>query len=156
VPRGQTLLTEGSDDIPRVMAMDDRPRRLIGVIIGALIILLLGVLLIEVILDPSNFFQDDGSFFFPWRILGLIFALIFIGFVVRIVFWAFLGHTWYSGGFDPNHHRHGRGWEYYGRGAERILDERYARGEITREQYQQMREDIQRGRQGGMGQNPPT
>ncbi|MGD0817523.1 MAG: SHOCT domain-containing protein [Methanomassiliicoccales archaeon] len=131
--------------------MDERPRRIIGVIIGALIILLLGVLLIEIIINPSNFWRNDGSFYFPWWILGFIFILLFIGFIFRMVFWTFIGFDRSGRDFNRYRHWHGRYWEYPERGAEHILDERYAKGEITREQYQQILDDIRKGKQqGGM------
>ena len=121
-------------------------------IIGALIILLLGVFLIEIILYPFNFSQNDGSFYSPWWILGFIFILLVVGFIFRILFWTFIGYD--RSGRDFNRYRnwHGRYWEYPERGAEHILDERYAKGEINREQYQQMQDDIRRGKQqqGGM------
>lgn len=133
------------------MAMDKEPRRIIGVIIGALIILLLGVFLIEIILNPSNFPQNDGSFYFPWGILGFIFILLVVGFIFRVLFWTFIGYDRDGRDFNRYRHWHGRYWEYPERGAEHILDERYAKGEITREQYQQMLEDIRKGKQqGGM------
>jgi putative membrane protein len=116
-------------------------------IIGALIILLLGVLLVEIITSPSNFFRNDGTYYFPWWILGFIFIMILIGFIFRVLFWTFVGYDRYGRDFDRYRHWHGRYWEYPDRGAEHILDERYARGEITREQYQQMLDDIRKGRQ---------
>jgi uncharacterized membrane protein len=130
--------------------MDREPRRIIGVVIGALIILLLGVFLIEIILSPSNFFQNDGSYYFPWWILGFIFILLVVGFVFRVLFWTFIGYDRSGRDFNMYRHWHGRYWEYPERGAEHILDERYAKGEITREQYQQMRDDILKGKQGGV------
>jgi putative membrane protein len=129
--------------------MDGRPRRIIGTVIGTLIILLLGVLLIEIILYPSNLWRNDGSFYFPWWILGFIFILIVVGFVFRILFWTLIGFDRSENDFSRYRHWHGRYWEYPERGAEHILDERYARGEITREQYQQMVDDIRKGKQQG-------
>ena len=129
--------------------MDERPIRMVGVIIGALIILLLGVLLIEIIINPSNFWRNDGTFYFPWWILGFILMLLFIGFIFRILFWTFIGFDRSGGDFSRHHHWHGRYWEGPERGAEHILDERHARGEITREQYHQMLDDIRKGKQQG-------
>ena len=117
--------------------------------IGALIILLLGILLIKIILYPSNFWRDDGSFYFPWWILGFIFILIVVGFVFRILFWTLIGFDRSENDFNRYRHWQGRYWEYPEKGAEHILDERYARGEITREQYQQMLDDIRKGKQQG-------
>lgn len=68
----------------------------------------------------------------PWRGLLTIFStLLVIGGIAVIGWWAF-GRT---GGQEAS----GRA----GNGARRVLDERYARGELTREQYQQMRNDLE-------------
>ena len=129
--------------------MDREPRRIIGVIIGALIILLLGVLLIEIIISPTSFMSNDGSIHpLPW-IVGFIVVLFVIGFIFRILFWTFIGFDRSGRDYNRYRHWHGRYWDYPERGAEHILDERYARGEITREQYQQMLDDIRRGKQQG-------
>jgi putative membrane protein len=65
------------------------------------------------------------GFFFPF---GLLFLLFIVFFVVRVVFWSA---------------RWGGGSGQRGRGGPRaILRARYARGEITREQFQQMMRDL--------------
>jgi len=58
----------------------------------------------------------------------------FIGFLAIIFFvkWSFWGWGWRSSG-----------WRYSG-DAKRILEERYARGELTREQFEQMRSDLEK------------
>ena len=133
------------------MDSNARPRRIVGLVIGALIILLLGVLLIEIIINPNDFWNGNGGYYFPWWILGFIFVLLFIGFIFRVLFWTLIGYDRSGRDFERYRHWHGRYWEYPERGAEHILDERYARGEITREQYQQMLDDIRKGKQqGGM------
>jgi putative membrane protein len=68
-------------------------------------------------------------FFFP---LGFIFFLIFIFFIVRLVFWGSWG--WRGGGYRRY---------YYGGDAKEILRQRYARGEITKEQFDQMNRDLE-------------
>ena len=92
--------------------MDGRPRRNIGTVIGALIILLLGILLMKIILCPSNFWRDDGSFYFPWWILGFIFILIVVGFIFRILFWTLIGFDRSENDFNRYRHWQGRYWEY--------------------------------------------
>jgi len=69
-------------------------------------------------------------FFFPF---GFIFFLLLIFFVARLFFW---GAWWgWRGG------RRYRGY-YYGGDAKEILRQRYARGEITKEQFDQMNRDL--------------
>lgn len=66
----------------------------------------------------------------PWRFLvGLIPMVVILGGLAAFLLWA-LGRTQSTppGSGEPT--------------ARDLLDARYARGEITREQYQQMREDI--------------
>ncbi len=66
-----------------------------------------------------------GWWFFPF---GLFFFLIFLFFIFRVAFW-------------------GGGWRrryWYGYGdAHEILRQRYARGEITKEQFDQMTRDLE-------------
>jgi uncharacterized membrane protein len=49
--------------------------------------------------------------------------------VLRFFFWG-----WWGGG---------RGWYYGGDSAMQVLRERFARGEITQAQFEQMRKDLQ-------------
>jgi putative membrane protein len=68
----------------------------------------------------------------PYFPFGLFFVLFVAFFLVRIAIW-----TGYRG------RRYGNGGRYrYGQRARAILAERYARGEITREQYHQMLQDL--------------
>jgi len=72
-------------------------------------------------------------FFFPF---GFVFFLIFIFFIARLIFWG----TWWGwrgrGGWGY------RGRYYYWGDAKEILRQRYARGEITKEQFDQMNRDL--------------
>ena len=66
-------------------------------------------------------------FFFPF---GIIFLFIVLFFVTRLIFWPM--------GWG------GRRRYWYGYGdANEILRQRYARGEITKEQYEQMKRDLE-------------
>jgi putative membrane protein len=62
--------------------------------------------------------------FFPFGWFGGIFLIFIIFGIARWFFW-----PW-------------RGYGYRHRNAESILRERYAKGEITREQFQQMKDDL--------------
>jgi len=67
-----------------------------------------------------------GWWFFPF---GIFFFFIFLIFVSRLVFWP-MGWGWRR-----------RYWYGYG-DAREILRQRYARGEITKEQFDQMNRDM--------------
>jgi putative membrane protein len=111
-----------------------------GWILGGLAIVLLTAILVVPffvhLTGPYPFFlgyyPGPFWFFFPFG----FFAVIFLFFVVSR--WLFWGWGWGGG--------HGRGYwrryQYYG-GAAQILKERYARGELTKEQFDQMMKDIQ-------------
>lgn len=68
----------------------------------------------------------------PWQgLLATLSTVLVIGGVVALIWWAL-----------AREHRAGTSTRD-GRDARRILDERYARGELTRDQYRQMRDDLE-------------
>ena len=69
-----------------------------------------------------------GWWFFPF---GFFFFIIFAFFIFRLVFWGWGGWGWRR-----------RYWYGYG-DAHEILRQRYARGEITKEQFDQMKRDLE-------------
>ena len=72
-----------------------------------------------------------GWFFFPF---GFIFFFIIIFFIFRLAFWGFGGWGW------RRRYWYGRGYGYGD--AKEILRQRYARGEITKDQFDQMMRDL--------------
>ncbi len=71
-----------------------------------------------------------GWFFWPF---GAIFFFLFLFLIFRFVFWGWWGWGWRR-----------RYWYGYGYGdAHEILRQRYARGEITKEQFDQMKRDLE-------------
>ena len=74
-----------------------------------------------------------GVFGLLWVILGWIFLIWIVSMIVRRVVWG-------------SHHRHEkwRRWQEMktGHSALGILNERYAKGEINREEYEQKKKDI--------------
>jgi putative membrane protein len=71
-----------------------------------------------------------GWGFFPF---GFIFFFIFIFFIFRVAFWGWGGWGWRHG-----YYRYG-----YGGDSREIIRQRYARGEITKEQFDQMMRDLE-------------
>jgi putative membrane protein len=103
---------------------------------GLAIVLLAAVFVVPFFLHPAGpypFFYG----YYPWSFFPFgFFAVIFLFFVVsRWLFWGWGGRGGYRRGYW-------RGYQYYG-GAAQILKERYARGELTKEQFDQMMKDIQ-------------
>lgn len=116
-----------------------RPFRWAPIIIG---VILIGVaaLLLLVFLYPASFglgpapyrFGLFGGFFFAFFILIVVF------FIVRVAFWS------------TRSSRYARGYRQYPPGGyvpnrpAMVARMRYARGEITREQYEQIMQDLSR------------
>ncbi|MGA2664370.1 MAG: SHOCT domain-containing protein [Nitrososphaerales archaeon] len=86
----------------------------------------------HVLATGPYYYRWPSLFFFPFGFLIFVFVLFF---VFRIAFWG-LGWGWRGRGYYR-----GR-WASDGPYALEILNQRYARGEITKEQYDQMKNDI--------------
>ena len=82
-------------------------------------------------------FPNPGQFAWTWVLVqvGWIIWLVILLGVALVMF--LLARRGFHQGFHLKHESHtGK--------AEEILSERYARGEISREQYEQMKQDIRR------------
>jgi putative membrane protein len=122
----------------RGMSSSHTRRGAVGWMIGALVILAL-----LAVFAGSFFFYGPMTgqygyyprpfFFFPF---GFVFFII-IFFVVRGLFWGW-GWGW-RGGYSRGYWHHGG---HYGDATE-ILKQRYAKGEITKDQFDQMMRDLQ-------------
>jgi putative membrane protein len=101
-----------------------------AVVVGVVLVILVAFLVWFALDGPgtgaNGGYAPRGWFFFPFGFLILLFVLFMI---IRIAFWSV---RWGRGG--------GGGGRRYGPNA--ILRARYARGEITREQYLQMQRDL--------------
>ena len=84
---------------------------------------------------PSVMFTGPpyyGWYFFPF---GMVFFVIVVFFIFRMIFWGFGGWGW--------RRRYWYGGAYGYGDAREILRQRYARGEITKEQFDQMMKDLE-------------
>src|SRR5271169_2321338 len=110
-----------------------------GLVLGGLVILLLaGFLLVPLFFGfPARpyAYYPFPFFFFPFGFLIFFFVIFF---VVRALFWG-MGRGWgWRGGYSRGY------WRGYGHyeDATEILRQRYAKGEITKDQFDQMMRDL--------------
>ena len=110
-------------------------RGAMGWVIGGVAILLLAGLFLVPFLHglPARPYPFYPFFFFP-------FGFLIFFFVVRVLFWGFgWGWGWgWRGGYSRGYWR---SQGYYGDATE-ILRQRYARGEINKDQFDQMMKDL--------------
>jgi uncharacterized membrane protein len=125
------------------------PHRWLFIGLGVMLALV-GVALLLVILTPATFGYSPSRPFGigPFGLFGAFFLVII---VVWIILWIVRIGMWSSRyPYRGYYRRGGGGGRRYGAFA--IARERYARGEITREQYDQILQDLQRR----PGYPPPT
>jgi uncharacterized membrane protein len=99
--------------------------------IGYLLMLPLGIIIVLVTL----YFIQAGGGYFPGELLLILLVAMLALFAVRALYWRSRRKYWRE--------RMGRGQAY------RILRERYARGEITKEQFEQMLRTLRESRNSG-------
>jgi putative membrane protein len=97
--------------------------------IGGTVAVLAAIIILASLLRPTLL---SGASFYPWFHFFPFFPFVAFLIVIFFVKWSLWGWGWRSGD-----------WRYYS-DARRILEERYARGELTREQLEQMRNDLER------------
>ncbi len=127
------------------MAMNRNPSRALGLAISALVIAIFAIILILVFIGSTDSGLMMGTRYFPFWVFGIIITILIVMFIVRIIVWVGFGYPPYR-----YSRLYWQGGPLQGeQGSEQILDSRYARGEITREQYLQMQEDLRRGKNQG-------
>jgi putative membrane protein len=100
---------------------------------------LIGAAIFLAVVFPGQFAGPTGtrfagwSFGWIWGVLGILFFVWVLIWIVRAVSWGTMG-PYFARGYH---------WHYGHDPAAAIARERYARGEITREQYDQMMRDLE-------------
>jgi putative membrane protein len=114
---------------------DERPRRgmrlnwlLVCLILLAVLAFVIA-LTVRVLSRPATtyYYGSRFLFFFPFGVL-LFFLIVFV--IARLIFWP------WGGGYRRAY------WRHYSESVE-IVKARYARGEITKEQFDQMMRDLE-------------
>ena len=104
----------------------------LGLLLAGFVVFLVVAFLVANLVHPYYYpgtmpYYGGWWFFFPFGFFFFIFVVFFIG---RLLFWP------WGGGWRRNYwYRHDEA--YY------ILRQRYARGEITKDQYDQMMRDLE-------------
>jgi uncharacterized membrane protein len=128
---------------PPGMAYRERPRRIhwLPIVIGVVFVVAAALILLILLyptsfgLAPSNSPYHLGPFGGVWV---LFFILIVVFFIVRVAFWS-TRTSRYGRRYDPD-----RSGGYGPNRPAMVARMRYARGEITREQYDQIMKDLGR------------
>ena len=114
----------------------------IGLFVAVILVVVVGGLLFQAFtpgfMGYRYGFFPFGFFFFPF---GFIILFFLIGGVLRWIFWP-RGTGW---GWGGGYYRRGY-WGYQGDAYE-ILRQRYARGELSKEEFERMMSDLQRSSQ---------
>jgi putative membrane protein len=113
------------------------------VVLGISIALLVGVVVLFVFAIGGFFGIGPRPLPGAWAGFLLVFLLLWIAFfAMRVVFWTRRGYGGYGGYGGPRRYRDP---------AMMIARQRYARGEITREQFDQIVSDLERRGRGPAG-----
>jgi len=101
---------------------------IIGVVIALLVIGFILTAVFKVI--PS--LQGMSSISWIWDVIALLAVIWIFAWMMRMIF-----------GDHRHRHRHWDEWGYWDQGSEyRILRRRYARGEISKKEYEQIKRDL--------------
>jgi|SRR5208283_2593784 len=110
-----------------------RPLRIFLIVIGALLVLLGVIAVLGIIFGTAVIASWPFHHFFFGRLFALLFVLLLLFFGLRLLLWPL------------RYRRYGRAWRNYDPAMD-TLRQRYARGEISKEQFEQMSHDLEQHR----------
>jgi len=114
-------------------------RRSLLMLIALLLLIPITVIIIMMVIAAAGGF---GTEYYPFGFMSHYWVFMFIPLTFLVILFVLLMlAASRPDELSPYWHWHG-----YGDEAERILEQRYARGEISRDEYLRMRDDIRSGR----------
>jgi len=123
--------------------VNSNPARIFVIGLVVMFILIGITAVIGAILNPHYMINFAGGWVgIAWGAVGTLIGLFFLFIFIWIIVWFARSIGWMSRSYRYSSRNR---WTWWGHDdALEILRERYARGEITKEQYDKMREDLEK------------
>jgi len=123
--------------------MNSNPARIFLIGLVAMFILIGIAAVIGAIMNPHYIINYTGGWVgIAWRAVGTLIGLFFLFIFIWIIVWFARSIGWMSRSYRYSSRNKWTWWDHDD--ALEILRERYARGEITKEQYDKMKEDLEK------------
>jgi len=123
--------------------MNSNPARIFVIGLVTMFILIGIAAVIGAIMNPHYIINYTGGWVgIAWGAVGTLIGLFFLFIFIWIIVWLVRSLAWVPRGYRYSSRNRWTWWDHDD--ALEILRERYARGEITKEQYDKMREDLEK------------